>query len=159
MVEITLLIWLICVNGAPILLAKILGKRFNIPIDENRLWRDGQPLFGQSKTIRGILVALLVSIGVGSLLQLPIVMSITFGLLSMVGDLTSSFVKRRLGYKPSAMALGIDQIPESLFPLLGIQFWLMLSFSQIAGIVLTFFCVELMLSRILFWLRIRKTPY
>lgn len=149
MVEIALLIWLISVNGAPILLAKILGKRFNMPIDGNCLWSDGRPLFGQSKTIRGVLVALLVSIGVGSLLQWPFVMSVAFGLLSMLGDLTSSFIKRRLGYQPSSMALGIDQIPESLFPLLGIQFWLTLSFSQIVGVVLAFFCLELLLSPIL----------
>lgn len=157
--ESTLLVLLICVNGAPILLAKILGNRFNRPIDGNCSWRDGQPLLGQSKTIRGILAALLVSIGVGSLWQFPLAMSVAFGLLSMAGDLTSSFVKRRLGLKPSSMALGIDQIPESLFPLLGIQLWITLSWSQIVWVVLVFFCVELMLSRILFWLKIRKTPY
>lgn len=157
--EIILLIWLICVNGAPILLAKILGKRFNQPIDGNVLLKDGQPIFGQSKTIRGFLVAVLVSIGIGYLCEFPLALSATFGLLAMLGDLTSSFIKRRLGYQPSSMALGIDQIPESLFPLLGIKLWLTLSFSQIAAIVFAFFGLELILSRLLFWLRIRKTPY
>ena len=157
--EIILLIWLICVNGAPILLAKILGKRFNQPIDGNVLLKDGQPIFGQSKTIRGFLVAVLVSIGIGYLCEFPLALSATFGTLAMLGDLTSSFIKRRLGYQPSSMALGIDQIPESLFPLLGIKLWLTLSFSQIAGIVFAFFGLELILSRLLFWLRIRKRPY
>ena len=157
--EIILLIWLICVNGAPMLLAKILGKRFNQPIDGNVLLKDGQPIFGQSKTIRGFLVAVLVSIWIGYLCEFPLALSATFGSLAMLGDLTSSFIKRRLGYQPSSMALGIDQIPESLFPLLGIKLWLTLSFSQIAGIVFAFFGLELILSRLLFWLRIRKTPY
>lgn len=157
--EIILLIWLICVNGAPILLAKILGKRFNQPIDGNVLLKDGQPIFGQSKTIRGFLVAVLVSIWIGYLCEFPLALSATFGLLAMLGDLTSSFIKRRLGYQPSSMALGIDQIPESLFPLLGIKLWLTLSFSQIAGIVFAFFGLELILSRLFFWLKLRKTPY
>ena len=159
MMEVTLLIWLICVNGAPILLAKVLGERFNQPIDGNYLLKDGRPIFGRSKTVRGFLAAVLVSIGIGYLCEFPLALSATFGSLAMFGDLTSSFIKRRLGYQPSAMALGIDQIPESLFPLLGIQLWLTLSFSQIAGIVFSFFCIELILSRFLFWLKIRKTPY
>ena len=33
--------------------------------------------------------------------------------MAMVGDLLSSFVKRRLKFQPSSRATGLDQIPES----------------------------------------------
>jgi hypothetical protein len=43
-------------------------------------------------------------------------------MMAMAGDLLSSLSKR-LGMEPSTMALGLDQIPESVFPaLLAAQF-------------------------------------
>ena len=42
----------------------------------------------------------------------------------MAGDLFSSFVKRRLHLPSSSMAIGLDHIPESLFPLLASR-WLL----------------------------------
>ena len=35
---------------------------------------------------------------------------------AMAGDCLSSFIKRRFGLEPSRMTLGLDQVPESLFP-------------------------------------------
>jgi hypothetical protein len=35
----------------------------------------------------------------------------------MAGDLFSCFVKRRLRLASSSMAIGLDHVPESLFPL------------------------------------------
>ena len=54
------------------------------------------------------------------------------------------------------MALGLDQIPESLFPLLGCKVFLEVNAEQIVVIVGAFFLTALILSRLLFWLRIRK---
>ena len=36
--------------------------------------------------------------------------------MAMLGDLFSSFLKRRMGLAPSRQAIGLDQIPESCFP-------------------------------------------
>lgn len=77
----------------------------------------------------------------------------------MLGDLFSSFLKRRLGIPASGMALGLDQIPESLFPLLAVRAELGLELIQIAGLVAGFLFAELVVSRILFQLRIREQPY
>lgn len=157
--EIILLFWLMGVNGAPILIAKFADKWFDYPIDCNQLFFDGRPILGASKTFRGLIAALAISILIGSILALSLLTSLLFGALSMVGDMTSSFIKRRLGLRPSAMALGLDQIPESLFPLVGCQVLLGIDAEQIFLIVLAFLFIELPLSRVLFWLKIRKTPY
>ncbi len=157
--EMILLFWLISINGAPILLTKFAGKRFDYPIDCNQLFIDGRPILGLSKTFRGLASALIMSILIGSMFAIPMLTSLLFGALAMAGDMTSSFIKRRMGLTSSAMALGLDQIPESLFPLLGCKGLLGISAGQIFSIVLAFLCVELILSRILFWLKIRKTPY
>jgi CDP-2,3-bis-(O-geranylgeranyl)-sn-glycerol synthase len=44
------------------------------------------------------------------------------GSAAMAGDLFSSFVKRRVHLPASSRATGLDQIPESLFPLFVLPF-------------------------------------
>ena len=77
----------------------------------------------------------------------------------MAGDLCSSFLKRRMNMAPHSMALGLDQIPESLFPLLACQSLLGLTVLDIAAGVASFLVGELLLSRLLFRLHVRDRPY
>lgn len=56
-----LLVLLTLANGTPIAAKNIFGPRFSFPLDGGtNLW-DGRPLFGPSKTVRGILVSILVT--------------------------------------------------------------------------------------------------
>jgi CDP-2,3-bis-(O-geranylgeranyl)-sn-glycerol synthase len=77
----------------------------------------------------------------------------------MAGDLLSSFIKRRLGMPPSSKALGLDQIPEALFPLIVYRTWLSLTLVDITVIVALFFAGEIALSRLLFAWGLRDRPY
>ena len=77
----------------------------------------------------------------------------------MAGDLFSSFVKRRLNLRPSSRALGLDQVPESLFPLLACRDVLSLTAADIALAVGIFFVGELILSRLLYKAHLRDEPY
>jgi CDP-archaeol synthase len=154
-----LLVLLAAANGAPVLAKKILGPRFMQPLDGGRLFVDGRPLFGTSKTIRGIVVAILASTLAAPLLGLDWATGLRVGVLAMLGDLMSSFVKRRLALPSSSMALGIDQVPESLFPTLACRALLSLSVVDIVATVAAFFIGELLLSRLLYRLHIRDRPY
>jgi len=79
--------------------------------------------------------------------------------LAMAGDLCSSFIKRRLGIKSSDKATGLDQIPESAFPLLYLSIINEMTFAySIVGIIL-FTITEPFISRILFRIGIRQRPY
>ncbi len=60
---------------------------------------------------------------------------------------------------PSSMAIGLDQIPESLFPLLACRLALPLTMLDIGVATIVFFVGELVLSRILFRLHLRDRPY
>lgn len=159
MLELQLLVLLLIANGVPILARLICGNRLAYPVDGNLMLPDGKPLFGRSKTIRGILT----SIAATTLFSLLILSSWQVGLVvalfSMMGDLFSSFTKRRLGLPSSSHALGLDQIPESLFPLLACQPILALAWIDLVWLVILFFLAELLLSRLLFHLRIRRRPY
>jgi CDP-2,3-bis-(O-geranylgeranyl)-sn-glycerol synthase len=84
---------------------------------------------------------------------------LTVGAFAMLGDLVSSFAKRRLGRATSSQALGLDQIPESLFPLLAVHQRLGLQAWDIALLVGAFLVLELWLSRLLFRLGLREQPY
>jgi CDP-2,3-bis-(O-geranylgeranyl)-sn-glycerol synthase len=78
---------------------------------------------------------------------------------AMAGDLLSSFLKRRLNLPPSNQALGIDQIPESLLPMLVCRGALQLTAIDIVLGVGMFFAAEIALSRLLFRVNLRDEPY
>jgi CDP-2,3-bis-(O-geranylgeranyl)-sn-glycerol synthase len=63
------------------------------------------------------------------------------GSAAMSGDLFSSFLKRRIGLPVSSRVVGLDQVPESLFPLLACRSALSLTVWDIAVTVLAFFFV------------------
>ena len=80
------------------------------------MFADGRPWFGPSKTIRGIVLATLATAAAAAVLGLGWKCGGLVGIVAMAGGLLASFIKRRLGLAPSSQAIGLDQIPESLFP-------------------------------------------
>ncbi len=156
---IRLLFLLLLANGTPLVAGKLLGPRLLRPLDSGREFVDGRPLFGRSKTIRGLILAILVSTAGAPLVGLSWQIGMLVGTLAMVGDLFSSFLKRRLGRSSSSPAIGIDQVPESLFPLLGCLGPLSLTLADVALGVAVFVIGELLLSRLLYAFDLRERPY
>jgi len=154
-----LLVLLTLANGTPIVAKKIFGPRFSYPLDGGTKLPDGRPLFGPSKTVRGILVSIFVTTASAPLLGLSLGVGATAAAAAMAGDLFSSFTKRRLNFPASSQALGLDQVPESLFPMLACSRALSLSAADIALGTAIFFIGELILSRFLYRLRVRDRPY
>jgi hypothetical protein len=154
-----LLVLMTLANGAPIVAKKIFGPRFSFPLDAGTIVFDGRPLFGPSKTIRGILISVLITTGSAPLIGLDLTIGAIVAGAAMAGDLFSSFVKRRLNSPPSSQALGLDQVPESLFPMLACRDALSLTIADIALGVGIFFIGALILSRFLFRAHLRDEPY
>lgn len=154
-----LLVIIIVANGAPVLLARVMGNALAQPIDNNCNFFDHRPLLGNSKTWRGLAVAIISSSVATIILDYSLTIGVIAGLLAMIGDLISSFCKRRLGMKSSSMAPLLDQIPEALLPALALQSTLHLSTMDVALIVTLFIVFELILSVIFYTLGIRNRPY
>jgi hypothetical protein len=154
-----LLLLMLAANGAPILLARILGDRWAWPVDGGLRLRDGRPLFGKSKTWRGLAVGLVTCAAMAQLLGYGPGFGLVFGGASLVGDLCSSFVKRRLGIASSGKAIGLDQVPEALLPLLVYRSAHGLDWVSIGVMVVLFLVGSLLLSWIMFHLGVRKQPY
>jgi len=154
-----LIVLLTVANGSPVIAAKILGNTSALPLDGNVTLSDGKPLFGSSKTLRGVLLSILLTTACAPLIGLDWVVGSVVALTAMIGDLFSSFAKRRLGMADSSQFTGLDQIPESLLPLLVCMFLLPLTLIDVAIVTTIFFVGALVLSRILFKLNIRDRPY
>jgi CDP-2,3-bis-(O-geranylgeranyl)-sn-glycerol synthase len=154
-----LLLLLAVANGGPIVAKRVLGTRWSAPLDFGVVFFDGRPLLGASKTVRGFVVAVLLTSGAATLLGLTWTLGALVGSFSMLGDALSSFVKRRLNVAPSDRATGIDQIPEALLPMLVVRGVVGLSLLQVAAITVVFFALAIPLARLFFVLRLRDRPY
>jgi CDP-2,3-bis-(O-geranylgeranyl)-sn-glycerol synthase len=146
-------------NGTPVVAKRIFSDRFASPVDGNHKFIDGRPLFGTSKTVRGIVFSVVATSVCAPLVGLGVSIGFIVAVTAMAGDLLSSFIKRRLALAPSSQAIGLDQIPESLIPLLACRQEVGLSFTDVIMGVVIFLVGELALSLALFRLHFRDRPY
>lgn len=146
-------------NGAPVLFARLLGTRFARPIDGGVVLRDGHPLLGRSKTWRGLAAAIVLATCTAVIIGLPWQAGAITGASAMAGDCLSSFVKRRMALESSSMSIGLDQVPESLFPAVASSVYLPLGLTDVIAIVLVFSVGELVMSRLFYAVGLRDRPY
>jgi CDP-2,3-bis-(O-geranylgeranyl)-sn-glycerol synthase len=154
-----LMVLLALANSAPIIAKKIIGRHFSYPLDAGVRLFDQRSLFGPSKTVRGLLSSILVTTAGALLVGLQPEIGVFVASAAMAGDLFSSFIKRRLNFRPSSQAVGLDQVPESLLPLLACRTMFSLTAGDIALGVAVFFIGELILSRFLYAIHLRDEPY
>ena len=153
------LVLLAAANGGPVLATRLLGKRWARPLDGGLHAWDGRPLLGPSKTVRGLVVAVAAAALVAALMGLGWRLGVLFGVASMSGDLFSSFLKRRLNIPSSGQAVGLDQVPEALFPLLACYRSLGLDLVGVAILVAAFTVAQILVSPLMYALGIRHRPY
>ena len=98
-------------NAAPVLLGG------GAPLDMGKKFLDGRRIFGDGKTIRGFACGLVVGTIVGILqgiasasLREYLLLGFLLALGALLGDLASSFIKRRLGIERGGAAPGLDQL-------------------------------------------------
>jgi CDP-diglyceride synthetase len=154
-----LLVLLALANGAPLIAKKVFGKALAFPLDKGITLADGQPLFGHGKTIRGIAISIVVTTLGAPWTGLPATAGFLVSAMAMIGDLLSSFVKRRMKLVSGSMALALDQVPESLLPAIAARWVLPITVLDIIFVTGLFFVCELVASRALFALNIRDRPY
>ncbi|MFO7787809.1 MAG: CDP-archaeol synthase [Halospina sp.] len=149
---------LIVANGAPLVLSRILGTR-GAPVDGRLRLPDGRRLFGASKTWRGLVVAIAATAVIAWLFRLGFVFGAVFGAAAMLGDLASSFTKRRLGLGAGDRALGLDQLPEGLLPNFVAWWWLGVPGWAALLAALIFSALNIWVSPLLYRLGIRRQPH
>lgn len=153
------LVLLMLANGSPVVAKKCFGARFAMPIDAGVIFPDGQPVLGPSKTFRGVIVSVLATAACAPIVGVSVETGTLVASVAMAGDLISSFIKRRLKLPPSSQALGLDQVPESLLPLLAARHALSLTAIDIVLAVAIFFIGGILLSRLFYRVGLRDRPY
>ena len=100
-----------CERGA-LAAARIFHRHWTAPLDLGKTMQDGTRLLGSHKTWRGLIAAVVACALAAQLFGLGFALGAAFGGLAILGDASSSFLKRRLRRPPGAELPGIDQIPE-----------------------------------------------
>ena len=155
----TLLALIGAANTAPLAAKNLLGARAAWPVDGGLIFFDGRPLLGKSKTIRGVALGTLAPALFTPLVGYDILQGIAIGAAAMAGDLLSSFIKRRLRYAPSSQLIGFDHILEALLPASIARSWFGLTGWDVVYVVVAFIVLALLLSKLLYRLRLRDEPY
>ncbi len=142
------LLLVVAANATPVALARVLGKRGDAPLDLGLELRDGRRLFGDHKTWRGLLGGSVAGAVTGRLLGLSWTEGACFGALALIGDATSSAVKRRLNLPCGTEVPAVDQLPETLLPLTVFAPRLGLDVGSIALITSAFAVLDILTARI-----------
>ena len=79
------------------------------PVDGGASWTDGKPILGTNKTIRGTITGVLAGTIIG-LMQGNLLGGFAQSAGALLGDLISSFYKRRRDYAPGSSMPIIDQL-------------------------------------------------
>lgn len=158
-IELKLLLLTIVANGAPAIVRNLLGPRLARPIDGGGCFKDGTPVLGSSKTWRGIGASVVATVALSLVLSFPWKLGLVIAVCAMLGDIISSFIKRRLRIPPKGHAPILDQVPESLIPLLAVQPAVQIPWVNMVAVVAAFVALHLILSPLLFRLHVRDRPY
>lgn len=142
------LLLVIAANATPWLVGRMMGRQWTAPLDFGLVLRDGQRLFGDHKTWRGVASGALACGLVSHLLHLGFGLGVMFGLLALVGDAASSACKRRLHLAPGAESPALDQLPEALLPLIVFAAPLRLDAVMITLVAACFAVFDLLAARI-----------
>ncbi|MBY6033989.1 CDP-archaeol synthase [Marinobacter daepoensis] len=159
LLSLELYVMLVLANGSPVVVARMLHHRGNCPIDGGRLWMDGRPLLGSSKTWRGLFSGVVTCALFAFWTGLGWLFGAFFGFLALLGDMVSSFIKRRMGLASSARAVWLDQLPEALLPMALAWCWLELPLWEALAVALLFALSNMLFSPLFFRLGIRKQPH
>lgn len=160
MLAVRVLLLVSVANSVPLFARRFVPANWSWhPIDGGTRLPDGRFLFGPTKTLEGIVLSITVTAAAAYLMGFVIYVGVIVSSGAMVGDLASSFVKRRLGLAPSDKATGLDQVPEALVPSLLVASILPLTAGDIAAIVGVFLCGEMALSWALYQIGMRQQPY
>ncbi len=168
-----LVLFLLAVNAAPMLVMRLLThlvERFSSqkaekscllwlfwPVDQYRQLSDRERLFGQCKTCLGVFMALVAGAFVAPLFGWSVGVGILLALAAMLGDLCSSFIKRRQHLVPGAKVTGLDQLPEVLLPA-SLALWLLpLNIWQFLVVVFGFIGGHILLTEIIAWFKQNPT--
>jgi CDP-2,3-bis-(O-geranylgeranyl)-sn-glycerol synthase len=146
-----------CANAVPV----IAGG--GPPLDLEKNFFDGKPIFGKNKTFRGFFFGLAIGVAVGLvesiLFNYPILFSVTSPLGALIGDLSGAFLKRRLGIAPGGLLPIIDQIDFAVGAILFSMPLMMVSLQLAITVIIVTAPIHLLTNFLAYKLKLKNNPW
>jgi CDP-2,3-bis-(O-geranylgeranyl)-sn-glycerol synthase len=147
-------------NAAPV----VLGG--GPPLDMGKKFSDGRRILGDGKTARGFMGGLIVGTIIGLLqgiAEAPLGEHLLLGFLlalgALLGDLASSFIKRRLSIERGGAAPGLDQLGFVVFALILASPVNVITWQEIAVLLIITPPIHLATNFIGYKLGLKSRPY
>ncbi|MCS7385938.1 MAG: CDP-2,3-bis-(O-geranylgeranyl)-sn-glycerol synthase [archaeon GB-1867-005] len=140
-------------NAAPVAFV-----RKGHPIDFGKKMRDGNPIFGRGKTFEGFIVGVTAGTLIG-LIQSRVAASFMLALGAMIGDLTGSFLKRRLGIRSSEPAPLLDQVSFLIGAIALSSILEAYSLEEVVVLILITIPLHLITNIFAYFMKLKKVPW
>lgn len=139
-------------NAAPV----VLGG--GPPLDGGEKWLDGKPFLGSHKTFRGCVVGIAAGLLIGTL-QGNLYAGLTQGFGAILGDLFSSFLKRRWGLEPGEGVPLLDQLDFIIMAILISQPYTHASLQEMLTILVITVPIHYFMNFIAWIMKMKKNPW
>ena len=133
-------------SSVPWAVGRLCGDRWAWPLDFGWVAPDGKRLFGAHKTWRGLAAGIGACALIAGVFGPGWLIGCGVGAIALAGDALSSCIKRRLNRAPGSEVPGLDQLPESLLPLLVFREPLGISLAAVLLLTLVFAVLDLLFT-------------
>ena len=128
------------------------------PLDGGEKWLDGKPFLGGHKTLRGCIVGILFGLLIG-IFQGSYVIGFTQGLGAILGDLISSFFKRRWDFAPGEGFPLLDQLDFIVAAIILSQPYTRASLQEMLIILVVTVPVHYFMNYVSWLMKIKENPW
>jgi CDP-2,3-bis-(O-geranylgeranyl)-sn-glycerol synthase len=128
------------------------------PLDAGENWFDGKPFLGSHKTLRGCIVGVLAGLLIG-ILQGNILSGLTQGVGAILGDLISSFFKRRWDVAPGESYPLLDQLDFIIVAVILSQPFTKASLTEIIIILVITVPIHYLTNYVSWLLKMKENPW
>src|SRR3989344_1232844 len=145
-------------NVAPIFAAKWrLLESLNKPLDFGQTFR-GKRILGDNKTIRGLIVGIIIGSTAGLLFQNSLLFGFLLSIGALGGDAFKSFVKRQVGIPSGKTWFPFDQLDYIIGALLLSTLHVQLTAAQYIAVIIVWFTIHIIASITGYLFRYKSSP-
>ena len=128
------------------------------PLDGGEKWLDGKPFLGGHKTLRGCIVGVITGLLIG-ILQGSFYAGLTQGLGAILGDLISSFLKRRWDIAPGEGFPLLDQLDFIVAAIILSQTYTRASLQEMLIILVVTVPIHYFMNYLAWLIKIKENPW
>ena len=128
------------------------------PLDGGEKWLDGKPFLGSHKTLRGSIVGILTGTLIG-LLQGSLMVGLTQGTGAILGDLISSFLKRRWDIAPGESFPFLDQLDFIFIAIILSQYFTRASLQDMIIILIVTIPIHYFMNYLSWLIKMKEHPW